>query len=190
MLPVLQASSNGAQESALIAIVIIIIVVVRRIYRTYVGTQVSQARTIGYTVFYFAFGSFFVLASFLEGVPLYYILPEVALVAIGAYFSHRLADKRITFWKSGNAIFYKGGVIIYLIYVIGLIARLSIEFVFIGPSAFTFTLVSLSVTEIYATAITDMLLIFGVGLLVGRNIRVYQRYNLITHGRESVKTTP
>jgi hypothetical protein len=96
------------------------------------------------------------------------------------------------FWRSSgdDAIFYKGSIIIYLIYLAGLIARLSIEFVFIGPSAFNFGVVTLSQTAILASAITDMLLTFGIGLLVGRNLRVYQRYKLIVEGKEVISTSP
>ena len=51
--------------------------------------------------------------------------------------SHNLADRRIVFWRgSDGSIWYKGGIIIYLIYVIGLVARLSVDFIVIGPSAF------------------------------------------------------
>ena len=142
-------------------------------------------------MFYFLFGAFFLVASFLEGVPSYYAIPEAALLLVGAVGSYRLTDRRVSFWRSpsnGNDIFYKGGIIIYLIYVVGLVARLAIEFIYIGPSAFTFTVTSLSQTAILATAVTDMLLTFGIGLLVGRNVRVYQRYKAIIDGKETIAT--
>jgi hypothetical protein len=114
---------------------------------------------------------------------------------LGVFVSYRLTDKHVYFWKSSSSssstannssIFYKGGIIVYLIYVIALIARLSIELIFIGPSAFTFSVATLSETAILSTAITDILLSFGIGLLVGRNVRVYQRYKLIIQGKEKV----
>ena len=153
----------------------------------------SVGRTVGYTAFYFLFGTFFLIASFLEGVPSYYAIPQAILLLFGAVGSYRLTDRRVSFWRSPsneNEIFYKGGIIIYLIYVIGLIARLAIEFIYIGPTAFTFTIANLSQTAISATAITDLLLTFGIGLLIGRNVRVYQRYRAITGSREAIATAP
>lgn len=195
IIPFLSTSSSGSssETSVLIFFVVITFVVARRIYRNYAGVRVSVGRTVGYTVFYFLFGTFFLIASFLEGVPSYYAIPEAILLIFGVVGSYRLTDKRVSFWRSpsnGNEIFYKGGIIIYLIYVVGLVARLAIEFIYIGPTAFTFAIANLSQTAILATAITDMLLTFGIGLLVGRNVRVYQRYKAITEGREAIATAP
>jgi hypothetical protein len=182
------SSGGGGIESVVVFLAIIILLVARRTYNNYVGVRVSPARTFGYTIFYFAFGGLFVGLSFLEGVPLYYLAPELVVLAIGAYFSHHLADRRIWFWKnSSGAIYYKGGIVIYLIYLIGLVARLSIELIYIGPSAFTVSTVALSSQAVLATAATDLLLMFGIGLLVGRNIRVYQRYHAIVTGKEQVQ---
>ena len=182
--------SSSPETTVVLFLVIMILIVGRRIYRNYTGVRVSPARTIGYTIFYFAFGAFFLLASFFEGVPSYYAIPDAILLLLGIYVLYKLADKRITFWKpSPELIYYKGGIVIYLIYVLGLIARLSIELVFIGPSAFTFSITTLSETSIFASTITDILLTFGIGLLVGRNVRVYQRYKLIVEGRETVSAT-
>jgi glycerol uptake facilitator-like aquaporin len=69
-------SSSSPEISIIIFFLIIILVVARRIYRNYTGVRVSPSRTIGYTVFYFAFGAFFLFASFFEGVPLYYAIPD------------------------------------------------------------------------------------------------------------------
>lgn len=183
------SSLSGGLSSVLIFSVVIILIVARRAYRNYTGVKVTPARTIGYTIFYFAFGAFFLALSFTEGVPFYYAAPDIVLLGLGAYFSHKLSDRRISFWKtSDGSIFYKGAIIIYGIYIVGLAARLTIEVIFIGPSAFNFAPITLSQTAILATVITDMLLTFGIGLLIGRNIRIYQRYNLIIQGKEVVTT--
>jgi hypothetical protein len=183
--------SSSPEISIIIFFVILLFVVGRRIYRNYTGVRVSPGRTIGYTIFYFAFGAFFLLISFSEGVPIYYVIPDAVLLVLGIFVSYRLSDKRMKFWKpSADLIFYKGGIIIYLIYVAGLVARLSIEFIFVGPSAFTYGVVTLSQTAILASAVTDVLLTFGIGLLVGRNVRVYQRYKLIIGGKETISASP
>jgi uncharacterized membrane protein len=191
MIPFLSASSSASSSETTVVIffLIIILIMARRIYRNYTGVRVSPARTLGYTVFYFAFGGFFLIASFSEGVPFYYAIPEGALLILGTFGSYKLADRRISFSKpsaTSHDIVYKGGIVIYLIYVIALVARIAIEFIFIGPSALTFTVTTLSQTAILAAAITDVLLSFGIGLLIGRNVRVYQRYRLIVEGKETV----
>ena len=170
---------------------IIVLIAIRRIYRNWIGVLVSPVRTIGYTIFYFAFGALFIAPSFFEGVSVYYLVPEALLAIVGGLLSHRLADKRLHFWRSSNgSVFYKGAIIVYVIYLAGLVSRVAVELYFIGPSAFTFSSsVALSQTAILGTAVAGLLLTFGIGLLVGRNIRVYQRYNSITRGKEIIGTT-
>lgn len=130
--------------------------------------------------------------SFFEGVPLYYAIPDVAILALAAIWSYRFADRRVAFWKAEDgSIFYKGGIIIYLIYIVGLIARLSVDFLVIGPSGFTFSFNgTLSQNAIIGSIVTDLLLMFGIGLLIGRNLRVFKRYNRIIQGKESVASIP
>jgi hypothetical protein len=183
------SSSAGANGTTTIFLTfaIIILLVISRIFRNMRGVKVSEGRTIGYIIFYFAFGGFFISSSFFEGVSYFYAIPDVGMMMLAAYLSYKFADRRITFWKgSDGSIWYKGGVIIYLIYVIALIARLSVDFLVIGPSAFSFSFNgTLSQTALLGTTITDLLLAFGIGLLVGRNVRVYRRYKLIMAGKES-----
>lgn len=185
-------SSNGSSEGGLvITFAIIVILVVSRIFRTVRGVRVSGARTIGYMIFYLFFGLFFVVPSFIVGVPVYYAALDVLGAIIAAFISHHLADRRITFWRATDgSIWYKGGIIIYLIYVAGLVARLSIDLIVLGPSAFTFNTHSLSSSALLWTIVTDLLLMFGVGLLIGRNIRVYERYKKILANQESLPAMP
>jgi hypothetical protein len=89
---------------------------------------------------------------------------DALVLIVGAILSHNIADRRITFWRrSDGSIWYKGGVIIYLIYVAGLVARLSVDFLVIGPSAFTFSFGgNLSQSALIATTVTDLPLMFGI----------------------------
>jgi hypothetical protein len=172
--------------------VLIILLVIRRIYLNVTGVKISEVRTIGYTIFYFAFGGSFVASSFFEGVPYLYAVPDVLVLGVAAIWSYRFADKRITFWRNQDgSLYYKGGIIIYLIYVVGLVARLGVELSVIGPSAFTSSFFgTLSNSALIGTTITDLLLMFGVGLLVGRNVRVYGRARMIKQGKQSVSSAP
>jgi hypothetical protein len=188
------SSSNGANGTTtiLLTFAIIILIVVSRTFRNLRGVKVSEGKTIGYILFYFAFGGFFISTSFFEGVSYYFAIPDVVILALAAYWSHKFADRRITFWRgSDGSVWYKGGVIIYLIYIVALVARLAVDFFVVGPSSFSFSFAgTLSQGELIGTTATDLLLAFGIGLLVGRNVRVYQRYKLIMTGKESAPAMP
>jgi hypothetical protein len=186
-------SSPGVGENTiLIILVILVFSVVRRVYRSYKGMRYSAGRTILFALFYVAFGSALSILSFFEGVPVLYAAPYVIIAAATAFWSYRYSDRRISFWRGGDgSIYFKGGVILYLIYVAGLIARLSISLIVIGPSAFDFASgVTLTSTGLEATIATDLLLMFGLGLLIGRNARVLKRGRAIEQGKEELPDSP
>lgn len=184
----MSSSSSSSTNPELIVIAILVLLVVSRIFRNLRGVRVSAGRTVFYILFYFAFGGIFIAASFYEGVSYYYVIPDAIAAIAAGLWAHHFADKRITFWKqSDGSIWYKGGIVIYLIYVVALIARISVDIVVVGPSAFELspTLVTLSQSAIIGVTVTDLLLALGIGLLMGRNIRVFQRYRLIMSGKET-----
>ncbi len=185
-------SSAGPSESVYTFLVILLLIVGLRLRRVVYGTKVSVARTIGYSIFYAVFGSFFTLSSFLLGVQPIYSLGYALLASALAFWSYRFADKRISFWRGKDgSVYYKGGIIIYLIYLVGLVARIAVDFLLIGPSAFTFSFNSSTTpNEILGFTVTDFILMFGVGLLIGRNARVYKRYKQIKLGKEELSTSP
>lgn len=165
----------------------------RRVYRSYRGVRFSAARTLGIAILYVAIGSVFSITSFYEGVSLLYAVPYAALLIASAVWSYRYSDRRISFWKGGDgsSVYFKGGIVLYIIYVIGLVARISIDLIYIGPNLFSFTVgQTLSSTALYATIATDLLMMFGLGLLIGRNVRVIRRYRLIEEGKETLPDSP
>jgi apolipoprotein N-acyltransferase len=185
--------SSSSYYNVLTFLVIVVLIVLFRLIRNLRGVRVSKARTIGYIIFYFAFGSLFIGFSFLEGVPYLFAIPDMVLGLIGAIFSYRLSDRRMTFWRpSERDIYYKGGIIVYLIYIAGLVARIVVDFTLIGASAFSFGegAPHLSGTALIGSTVSDLLLAFGIGLLVGRNWRIYHRVKLIESRRETVPSTP
>jgi hypothetical protein len=133
-------------------------------------------------------GIFFSGLSFLGGVSPLLAIPEILLTALAASWSYSYSDRRISFWKSSDgSLYFRGGILIYLIYTAGLIMRLSIDVLLIGPGMFTFASdMQPSGTALYGSMATDLVLIFGVGLLIGRSIRVARRYQRIKQGQESV----
>jgi hypothetical protein len=184
--------SPGSGETVVIFLVVIVLLVMRRVYRSYKGMRFSASRTLAVAIFYVAFGAFFSITSFFEGVSLLFAAPYTAVLLAAAFWSYRYSDRRISFWKGGDgSVYFRGGVILYLIYVVGLVARLSIEVVVFGPNFLTFAPgATLPSTGLYATIATDLLLMFGLGLLIGRNARVIRRYRMIEEGKETLPDSP
>jgi hypothetical protein len=163
-----------------------------RTIANYRGTVFSMGRTVTYAGIYVTLGIAFSVLSFFEGVPYLMVAPEIAVVAAAAYGSYRYSDARISFWKNdGGSLFFKGGIGVYLIYLAGFLTRVTIDIAFVGPSMFDFgSIVQLSGAALYASMASDLLLTLGVGLLIGRNVRVTRRYHLIQRGVELAPTLP
>lgn len=151
-----------------------------------------MARTVGYVLVYAAIGAALSTLSFFEGVSLLFAAPYAAILVGSLIFSYRFTDRRISFWKEGDgSIYFKGGVILYIIYIVALIARLSIDAAVFGNDLFVISpSVLLTGTDLYATIAVDLLLMFGLGLLIGRNVRVFKRYRMIEQGKEALPDSP
>ncbi|MDA4136302.1 MAG: hypothetical protein OK449_04795 [Thaumarchaeota archaeon] len=181
----------GSGETVVIFLVVIVLLMLRRVYRSYNGMRFSASRTVAYAIFYVILGSFFSILSFFEGVSPLFAFPYAAVLLAAVAFSYRFSDRRISFWKGGDgSVYFKGGVALYLIYVVAFIARISIDVAVFGSNFLTVTAQTLTSTALYATIATDLLLMFGVGLLIGRNARVIRRYKGIEEGKEPLPDSP
>jgi hypothetical protein len=171
---------------------IYVLLVLRRVYRSYNGARFSAAGTTLALLFYAAIGLLLSILSFFEGVSLLFAPVYAAVLIVTAVWSYRYSDRRISFWHgSDGSIYFKGGVVLYLIYVAGFVARISIDLAVIGPNFFNFsTSLVLTSSELYATIATDLLLMFGIGLLIGRNLRILKRARLIKEGKEVLPDSP
>jgi len=186
---------TSTEETYLIFMAVLLAALVRIGWRTFAnfrGTIFSLTRTVAYAGIYIALGIAFSALSFFEGVPYLLALPEVAIVAVAAFWSYRYSDSRISFWKSDNgSLYFRGGIAVYLIYLAGFLTRLAIDISFIGPAMFDFgSIVQLTGAALYASTASDLLLTLGVGLLIGRNVRVTRRYNMIQRNDEAVMSVP
>jgi hypothetical protein len=190
------SSSAGGSSTIYIILGILILLITRRIFRVIRGQKVSVGRTIAFSVYYFGFAAILIAASYTAGGVSVTDLVLYGLIgAVGVWASYVFSNRRIAFWKtSDGSIYYKGAIIIYMIYLVALITRIGIDLAFIGPQAFSFNFgapsAALSSTEIDAGIATDVLLSLGAGLLIGRNVRVLKRYNLIMAGKEEVPDSP
>ena len=186
---------NNGVFSLIFTFVIIIITSVLRIKRSIQGTKVNVKKTIAFSAYFVAITSFLVYNSFLIGsVAVLYVIPYFAVVIVTIYYSYMHSKRSLSFLKltdskGGNsAIYVKGGLSIYFLYVAALTIRVVINFLFVGSERFYFNKEQTILGNENATAImpflhtnpammtlvstvTDFLLIIAMGLIIGRNAR-------------------
>ncbi len=184
------SEASGSSNASLYFIIFLVIIIVFRMRRIINGTRVSVARTIGYSAWYVIFGVLILFGSFFLPIPIEYFIAYPILFAVTFLIAFEIARRRIVFWKSEDgSIYSKGGVPIYLFYIFGLIARIAIGYIYIGPNflvSFPTSTTTLSGVAISATVATDLILIAGVGLLFGRNMRILGKYLAIKSGKETI----
>jgi hypothetical protein len=191
---------NNGLFSLIFTFLIIIIISVLRIKRSIQGTKVNVKKTIVFSAYFVAITSFLVYNSFLIGsVAVLYVIPYFAVVIVTIYYSYIHSKRSFSFLKlpdskSGNsAIYVKGGLSMYFLYLAALTIRVVINFLFVGSERFYFNKEQTILGNENATAImpflhtnpammtlvstvTDFLLIVAMGLIIGRNARVLRYY--------------
>ncbi|MDQ6668547.1 MAG: hypothetical protein M3Y53_10035 [Thermoproteota archaeon] len=181
-------------------LVITTILIIFRIKNAIHGTKVNVKKTIIFSAYFLAIASFLVYNSFLIGnVPIVYVILYLAVVVAASYCSYRYSRRTLSFVKLPNgddgnsAVYVRGGLSIFLVYVVSLTIRIAINFLFIGSEKLYFnnqqtilgngTAIDIMpmvhidpATTVLALTITDLLLIVGAGLVVGRNASVLKYY--------------
>ena len=184
-------SAAGSSNSSLYFVIILFLFVIIRMRRIINGTRVSAARTIGFSAYYVIFAGLVLSGSFFLSIPIEYFVLYPMIFIIMTFLAFEVARRRVVFWKTSDGSLYsKGGVPIYLIYIFGLVSRIAIGYIYIGPNFFFFSTTSLNLsgTVITATIATDMLLVAGAGLLFGRNMRILKKYLAIKSGKETIQS--
>ena len=184
------SSVASGGNTTLFLLVFLILIILLRIRRVMYGTRISVGRTVGYSIYYVLFGALVLSSSFFVGIPTIYFVAYPVVFVSAFVLAFELAKRRVVFWKNGEgSIFSKGGLPIYVIYVVGLVTRIIISFVYNLPVfGFTPGLV-LTGAAIQATVATDLLLIAGIGLLFGRNMRILRKYLSVKSGKDTNEQT-
>jgi len=168
-----------ALSQTLIFVVVIAIVMVFRFRKMLSGGPVNKNRIILATVSYFGISLFTVFSSFQVGVSIWYVFAYAGVLTSATYLSHRLVRDGIKVWKSDDGkIHAKGGNIPYVIWLVGLVSRFALGYVFIGPDYFMTAYGSqktLSTLAIEVTLVVDLIMMLGVGALAGRNINLISK---------------
>lgn len=176
-----------ASSQFLIFAVVIVIVLVFRFRRILAGGPVSKNRIIITTVSYFGISMLTVFSSFQVGVSIWYVFAYVGVLIGSTYFSNKFVGNTIKLWKAEDGkIHAKGGSTPYVVWMVGLVSRFALGYVFIGPDYFMTAYgaqKTLDTFSIQITLVVDLIMMLGVGALSGRNIQLI--YKL-----KNFKTTP
>lgn len=163
----------------LIFVVLIVIVLVFRFRKIYSGGPVSKNRIILSTMSYFAISIMTVFSSFQVGVSIWYVFAYAGILIGATYLSHRHVDKTVMVWKADNGkIHAKGGNIPYVIWLVGLVSRFALGYVFLGPDYLITTYGIQKHLDSFAVEITlvvDLIMMLGVGALTGRNLQLMSK---------------
>lgn len=156
------------------------------------GTKVNVRKLIAFSAILLGFSVFAIVSSFSIGVPQLYAVVYGAVFVAVAFGSYHYSNKVLDFWRTPDgSIYAKGGGIVLAFYIAALVARIVISTAIGGGQGFTGSIqapqVEASPDAILAATIVDGLLMVGVGLLVGRNARIVNRFRAITNGRETVR---
>src|SRR6266487_5276377 len=193
-------STNNGLYLLMFTLVITTIMIIFRTKKAIQGTKVNVKKTIIFSAYFVAISSFLVYNSFvIDNVSVVYVIPYLAVVVVASYCSYRYSRRTLSFVKLPNsddgnpAVYVRGGLSIFLLYVAALTIRIAINFLFIGSEKLYFnnqqTILGngtatdiIPMVHIYAATtvlvltITDLLLIIGAGLVVGRNASVLKYY--------------
>ncbi len=110
------------------------------------------------------------------------LAPYAAVAAASGAVSFHVVGNRLVFWKdSTGAVFYKGLLAMYLVYVVAFAVRIAVELYFFGSQFFSFgpSALALTTSILYTLIITDFLLMLGIVLVIGRNVGALQKYRAI-----------
>lgn len=173
-----------ATSQILIFVIVIAIVMVFRFRKILSGGPVNKNRIILATISYFGISMLTVFSSFQVGVSIWYVFAYAGVLVGATYLSHRLVKDNIKVWRSDDGkIHAKGGNIPYVIWIVGLVSRFALGYVFIGPDYFMTAYGSqkiLSTLAIEVTLIVDLIMMLGVGTLAGRNINLISKIKNFT----------
>ncbi len=163
----------------LIFVMVIAIVMVFRFRKMLSGGPVNKNRIILATISYFGISMFTVFSSFQVGVSIWYVFAYAGALIGATYLSHKLVRDGIKIWKADDGkIHAKGGNIPYVIWIVGLVSRFTLGYVFLGPDYFMTAYGSqkiLSTLAIEVTLVVDLIMMLGVGALSGRNINLMSK---------------
>ena len=164
------------------------ILIVIRIRKVLQSTKISIRRLILFSAYYIIIACYLIYNSLSLDMPITYVIPYAIAGALTTYISYKHSQKSLLFWMQDSSPYVKGGLLVYIFYVAALSIRIAINLLFIGYQEVTFNQQGDIITinrpivstmpelRLSSLIVTDSLLVVGVGLLIGRNLRVMEYY--------------
>jgi hypothetical protein len=184
------------------SIIITSIIITIRLKKNLQGTKINIRKSILILIYYTIVVSYLVYNSFSIGVSVTYLIPYILIVIFSGFFSYWYSKASLLFWreKIDNNLYVKGGILIYLGYILTLIVRIIINLIFIGYQEINFTeegsIITINHPLVYTDShiritsliVTDSLVMLGIGMLIGRYTRVieYHHRSSNNHNEESM----
>ena len=115
-----------------ISLVITSIIIVIRIRKVLQGTKISIRKSVLFSAYFVIISFFLIYNSFSIDMPVTYASQYTITAVLSTYISYMYSKKSLLFWKQDSSHYVKGGLILYLLYVVALSIRIAINFLFIG----------------------------------------------------------
>jgi len=166
-------------SQAAIFLLVFAVAMVFRFRKIISGGPVNKNRIILSTVSYFAISVLAGFSSFQVGVSIWYVFVYTGMLVGATYLSHKFVGNTLILWKADDGkIHAKGGYIPYIIWLVGLVSRFILGYIFIGPDYLMTaygTQKTLGTFAIQITLVVDLIMMLGVGALAGRNIQLISK---------------
>jgi hypothetical protein len=181
----------AALESTLIFLVIIVLILVRRTYGQLSGALYGPIRLFGFATFALLLYALFASTTLYAAIGTWgsvagaLVAPYALVPALSAYIVAPHVRRVVRFERRGDdRVYYRLPWLIPLLYLVLFIARLSIEFVVLGPSAFGSFVLPAALPRETLAILTGFDLLYGasLGLLFGRAWGVRTAYHAFSKG--------
>jgi hypothetical protein len=170
---------------------ITLLIITIRLKKNLQGTKINIRNSTLILIYYTTVVSYLIYNSFSIGVSVTYLIPYALIVIFSGFLSYWYSKVSLLFWrdKIDNNLYVKGGISIYLVYILTLIVRIIINLIFIGYQEISFTeegnIITInhplvytdSHTRITSLIVTDSLIMLGTGMLIGRYTRVIEYHH-------------
>jgi hypothetical protein len=173
------AGLSPSDTGLVVVLALFVLIIARRTYGLVVGTPYSPERLAIFAGFYILLYVFAIYSTF-SALPIYSTVLDVGLLAAAAVISIPYVERIVVLELRTNGLwYYRLPLLIPVLYLVLLVARLSVDIAVLGVNPFAFTIgAPLSLTPIQSIVLTvvDALFSVSTGILVGRSVAVYRAH--------------
>jgi hypothetical protein len=181
-------SSDSSLTLVIVGVIIFIMII--RMRKVINGTKASTLSATLYSSWYVVFGVALVLGSYYAGVPPAVFIIYTAVAELSMLFAYRHSNRSLVFWRTAREeIYFKGGLVIMVICIVAFTIGVAFAYFFLGIQYLFYYggpggTVELSAPTLLAIVASDLLVMVGRGLRLGRNVQTLRIFRLIKAGHE------